>query len=830
MSLGRSWWPILLGVACGCSQSLGIEDREFVCHGPSDPSCGSGCSCVLMLGLEDWGMCICGTDGSDSGETGGASDAEEDPGSAVDVPVGELPETGRSVGAPCERGEQCAIDFCMSEDFFSMFSGKDLPIPGGLCTDLCDDTDSCGDDGTCVSIRMSFLDTGLVLGLCLRECLGSGNCRAGYECFESRESADEVPTFGCMPVSLADLSRCGNRVCDPREADGRAPCAHDCTCLDPERIRVVFRADLRGYLLDGNCDALGPFHRVSSEPDRGVRLSGGIHWTTPLCTQGAEEPCCLTMSELESLNHALGDWGANVVEMFDDGTHGDDTAGDSIFSAMLELPWLPVDSCGVGVRIGYKYSWGGHDEAWAGTEEWPDGMRLLELADLNGDGLVVRYDLFGDETANKDRDNLLGASRGGCGTNYWEDDIHPGCAHDTRESMVASAADCVPDRWPSPGNVTPLGSTRQDLCPCHQDDREECCGSDRCWIDGCGPAGNETLEECRYGCDAATVKCLPCVPSCAGKTCGVDGCGGSCGGCGAAKVCDGSRCVGDPCPSGFVPVSCGNFDLRDQGVSGSGTPNDGVPHHVVISRSFCMKETEVTQEEWLAVMGTAPSFNHSCPGNCPVESVNWWEALSYCNALSVREGLQPCYSLTGCTGKAGEGLKCEGMGFAGLTCFGYRLPTSAEWEYAARAGTDGWTYNGTPDADHRQCERPNPVLDPIAWYRGNSCSGTPPASDCSGGGGCSTHPVATRNANGWGLYDMLGNVSEWTCDDHVTPLDNELDPVGRIEVEQDGTRLARGGNYLEDAWQARAVLNNTSYGINSDSRDRGFRPVRTILP
>ena len=95
-------------------------------------------------------------------------------------------------------------------------------------------------------------------------------------------------------------------------------------------------------------------------------------------------------------------------------------------------------------------------QGWTGSEEWPGNQRLLELEDLDGDGLVVRLDVFGDEATNKDKANLLTGANGGCGVNYWELNAKDGCAHDTRERQVDTDGDCKADAWPSAGAVSPI--------------------------------------------------------------------------------------------------------------------------------------------------------------------------------------------------------------------------------------------------------------------------------------------------------------------------------------------------------------------------------------
>jgi len=223
-----------------------------------------------------------------------------------------------------------------------------------------------------------------------------------------------------------------------------------------------------------------------------------------------------------------------------------------------------------------------------------------------------------------------------------------------------------------------------------------------------------------------------------------------------------------------------------------------------------MKETEVTQGEWQPRMGNNPSHFASCGATCPVEQVSWWDALAYVNALSAAQGLASCYALTGCTGTPGiAGYGCAGVTFAGLGCSGYRLPTEAEWEYAARAGTTSGTYNGTSTLT--DCTAPNPVEDPIAWFCGNASN--------------TAHPVKGKTANAWGLYDILGNVWEWTWDWYGTyPSTSVTDPAGAVSGT---TRVVRGGTWNDSALNARAAKRGWSDPGYRGSAI-GLRPVRSV--
>ena len=181
----------------------------------------------------------------------------------------------------------------------------------------------------------------------------------------------------------------------------------------------------------------------------------------------------------------------------------------------------------------------------------------------------------------------------------------------------------------------------------------------------------------------------------------------------------------------FVLVRAGSFDMGSDG----GFLNERPVHRVTLTRDYFLQKTEVTQAQWGAVMGRNPSAFVVCGGNCPVESITYADILEFLRRLNVAN--------------------------PGAT---FRLPSEAEWEYGARAGSGG--------------EDPTAILNQ-AWHSGNSTG--------------RTQQVAKRQANAWGLYDMVGNVAEWVGDWYDDYLPGSIiDPVGpRVGTQ----KVHRGGSW-----------------------------------
>ncbi len=223
----------------------------------------------------------------------------------------------------------------------------------------------------------------------------------------------------------------------------------------------------------------------------------------------------------------------------------------------------------------------------------------------------------------------------------------------------------------------------------------------------------------------------------------------------------------DDCPE-MVVIPAGSFDMG----SNTGDDNEKPVHHVTIGHAFAMGKTEVTQGQWKAIMGNNPSKFDKCGDNCPVEQVSWDDVQTFIEKLNAKTGKK------------------------------YRLPSEAEWEYACQGGTP-----------HKYCGSDDPAA--VSWY---GAMETPP-----GNSGPSTNPVATRQPNAFGLYDMSGNVWEWVEDVYHDSY-NGAPADGSAWQGDSVLHVPRGGSwsYLQRATKRGGSESDYRFGTI------GFRLARSL--
>jgi formylglycine-generating enzyme required for sulfatase activity len=270
----------------------------------------------------------------------------------------------------------------------------------------------------------------------------------------------------------------------------------------------------------------------------------------------------------------------------------------------------------------------------------------------------------------------------------------------------------------------------------------------------------------------------------------------------------------------FNELPAGSFTMG----SPSGEPGRfsiEVEHTVTLTQAFGIQVTEVTNAQWDDVivdslLGVNPSTSASADDTTPVETVSWYDAIFFANRLSIDEGRSICYTTSGVSGAPGSGSLVISSVTQNANCTGYRLPTEAEWEYAARAGTTKAYANpvGFDDSDTETGSGFSGNLHAMGWYSHNNI-GMGYTSD--------TKPVAKKQANAWGLYDMHGNVFEWNWDWFAVYTGNATNPTGPASGS---FRVIRGGSWINSASAARSAVRDSA----SPSNRFGILGFRLVLP
>lgn len=259
----------------------------------------------------------------------------------------------------------------------------------------------------------------------------------------------------------------------------------------------------------------------------------------------------------------------------------------------------------------------------------------------------------------------------------------------------------------------------------------------------------------------------------------------------------------DALPPEMVFVQGGTFEMGCTPEQ-DGCFGDESPVHEVILTDFYIGKYEVTQAQWAAIVPEySPNHSFGQGDTHPAYLISWYDAVTFCNRLSQQEGYTPVYYADPGFTQVYDALD-DGSGtvYWDLTANGYRLPTEAEWEYAARGGAQsgGYQYSGSDD------------INEVAWYAGNDNS--------------QSEPAGTKAPNELGVYDMSGNLYEWCWDWYDSSYYGNSPSCAPLGPTGGSSRVLRGGSWSDTASSCR-VANRYFFTPGNRSHLGGFRLSRT---
>ncbi len=445
--------------------------------------------------------------------------------------------------------------------------------------------------------------------------------------------------------------------------------------------------------------------------------------------------------------------------------------------------------------------WCDPDRGWVceptGLAEYePAGETRCDGLDNDCDGVDDEADDLEPPPAAEQRGVCAGAVQLCAGAAGWEEPDHAAIPDFEAEEARCDGLDndCdgeVDETWRDPADEVPILG-------------DECGGG----IGACAVSGELVCNAAGDGLTCSVEPGEPATEACANEI--DDDCDGDtdegCNGCGPeAAVPDGWVCVPPTGPDGFVMGSPQDEPGRSRGREDQRT--------VILTRAFLVSQVEVTQGDWFSAFGQRPSYSGACGDDCPVEFIRWFEAIAFANARSMEDDLEPCYQDP--VHETPYDMEDAAVTIAPTwprlrDCAGYRLLTEVEWEYAARAGTRT-AFNTGPFTGRGGCSR-DESLERAGWY----CAHVPRT----------THPVAQKEPNAWGLFDMHGNVFEWVWDavPWDGPEDGAVDPIG---PNAGARRYYRGGGLASGAEHCRSAYRG--HGLTTlPDWEVGLRLARTV--